>query len=146
MPKKRTAKIAKPAVIRGAQLRAGMKITSDIPALDGAKIVDVWPPDSLSPNDIALAIFACAHALNWVRKQGRAAYWRKERAKFEALNRKLSALSDRCNPWPPQSRESYYLDEGMSDDPVLMLNFRLLKQRHAAVAKILKREAKDGGR
>lgn len=53
---------------------------------------------TLTGNDIALATFACAHAINWCKEQGRGKYWRVERAKFEALSVKLQSISDEAHP------------------------------------------------
>lgn len=53
---------------------------------------------TLTGNDLALAAFACGHAINWCKQQGRSQFWKKEIAKYTDLSRKLQAISDTAHP------------------------------------------------
>lgn len=95
--------------------------------------MSVRAKNTLNLNDLALAQFACGHAADWWKKQGKSAYCRAERAKYEALGAKLSALSDRA-----ALRERYvddervrYFDNDLSSAPVMRLDFKAIGKLHA---------------
>lgn len=85
-------------------------------------------PRTLTLNDLALAQFACAHAINRAKAGGRSKFWRNERASFEALNRKLSAIQDRAEPLSPQDGEFSNVVTG--DEAVMRLDFAVIRKLH----------------
>lgn len=85
---------------------------------------------TLTGNELAIAANACAHAINWVKAQGRSKWWRAERLKFEALNRKLQEISQHAYPYE-QSNESP-LDFG--DEPIMKVDDCEVSKTRAAAA------------
>lgn len=57
---------------------------------------------TLTADDLALALFGCAHGSNWWRAQGRSKYCRSEKAKFDDLTKKLNNIIDLQFPQPPR--------------------------------------------
>lgn len=84
---------------------------------------------TLTGDDLALAEFACAHAINWWKKQGRTAHCRAERLKFEALLRKLAAIGDHAYPY--KHSDDMPLDCGT--EPIMRIDRRIVgKTRRSA--------------
>lgn len=90
---------------------------------------------TLTGNDLALATFACAHAMNWCKKQGRAKYWKNEIAKYQALSHKLQAIDDEAFPIKTTDDGSV-LDFG--DEKIMRLDMRIVR----SAQRRLEREAR----
>lgn len=78
---------------------------------------------TLTGDDLAVAQFACAHAMDWCKKQGRRKWWRDEHEKFRKLNAKLSAISDFAYPATEEDFPS-----GTGHDEVMRADMRMIRR------------------
>lgn len=79
---------------------------------------------TLTGNDLALASFACTHAIYWWKEQGRSKYSKAEAAKYETLSRKLRATLDAA--YPLTTEEGTVLELG--GEEIMRLDGRVVKQ------------------
>ena len=85
---------------------------------------------TLSGDELALAWFAAGHAIIYWKRAGRSAYHRGERMKFEALMKKLDAISDHAYPYHQPADDTIDLEHGK--EPIMRLDAATVRKTRAA--------------